>query len=93
MEISAQLNEYSNTTTFSDGHIKLSTALMIDAVRAFSNTVYNSGNIETAVIDCNSNDDFKHGYSLVNKIRPVLQLNKSKVFELKYYLLRVFIMV
>lgn len=45
---------------------------MIDAVKVFTDAVYSLGNIETTSIDCNSNNDWKHGYSLINRIRTVL---------------------
>lgn len=68
-------------------------ALMIDAVRVFSDAVYDLRNIETVPIDCNSNDDWKHGYSLVNKIRSVNMSHEKRVeFKYKKFDFRVYTM-
>lgn len=63
---------------------------MIDAVRVFSEAVYSLQNIETTPIDCNSNDDdFQHGYTLINKIRTVRFSKQQQCKRINFLLVRV----
>lgn len=81
------MDEFSNTTFFSDANLKLSTALLMDALNTFAETVYNYRMvIETSSIDCLKNDNWEHGLSLFNIIRTVkLAKRSSKSFSSPFF--------